>query len=339
MSSLGEHLRQIREAKHLSVEDLSRLTKISSRFITALEAEDFGTLPGGVFNRGFIKSYAKFCGADESPLLLEYDEELKRIHGPDLIILPSAPASSGEFQGYRPFYGIAVFLFLVFIFISLFMYFRSHSGGGGRKGEEVNTATPASSTVPSSNQQPLNSGTQNSAIPPVLPHPPPAESGSAAGSTPASTSPAGVSKMQTSNQSAINVPMPAGSAGQDAGGAAARTIPGSLPEDLRKRPAVTKSLGENTTEPGQKPFTLQIVATAPAWLSIKKDGKEVYRKVMLPGETLRYSARDKFDIVCGNAGGVNLELDGIPVGPLGKSGEVKTKSFQRPMASEGPQRP
>ena len=313
MSSLGEHLRQIREAKHLSVEDLSRLTKISSRFITALEAEDFGTLPGGVFNRGFIKSYAKFCGADESPLLLEYDEELKRIHGPDLIILPSAPASSGEFQGYRPFYGIAVFLFLVFIFISLFMYFRSHSDGGGRKGEEVNTATPASSTVPSSNQQPLNSGTQNSAIPPVLPHPPPAESGSAAGSTPASTSPAG--------------------------GAAARTIPGSLPEDLRKRPAVTKSLGENTTEPGQKPFTLQIVATAPAWLSIKKDGKEVYRKVMLPGETLRYSARDKFDIICGNAGGVNLELDGIPVGPLGKSGEVKTKSFQRPMASEGPQRP
>jgi cytoskeleton protein RodZ len=337
MSSLGEHLKQIREAKHLSVEDLSRMTKISSRFIAALEAEDFGTLPGGVFNRGFIKSYARYCGADESPLLLEYDGELKRTAGPDLIILPSAPASSGEFQGYRPFYGIVVILFLVVIFFFLFMYFRSHSREVGRRGEEGNTATPASSTVPPSNQQPLSSGTRNSAIPPVLPQPPPAESGSSAGSISANTSPAGVPRMQASNQPAIDVPMPASSAGQDAGGAAAKAPPGSLPEDLQKQDAVTGRVAENTTGPGQEPFTLQIAATARAWLSIKKDGKEVYRKIMLPGETLLYSARDNFDIVCGNAGGVKLELDGIPVAPLGKSGEVKTKSFQRPMASEGPQ--
>lgn len=339
MSLLGEHLKQIREAKHLSVEDLSGMTKISSRFLAALEAEDFRTLPGGVFTRGFIKSYARYCGADESALLLEYDAEVKRTAGSDLVILPHVPSSSGEFQGYRPFYGIAVFLFLVVIFIFLFMYFRSRSRGVERRGEDGNIAIPASSTVPPLNQQPLASGTRNSAIPPVLPQPPPAESGSSTGLISANTSPAGVSKIQALNQPAVIVPIPAGSTGQKARETAAKSSPGSLPGELQKQPAVTGSLAENATEPGQKPFTLQIAATAPAWLSIKKDGKEVYRKILLPGETLRYSARDKFDIVCGNAGGVKMELDGMPVAPLGKSGEVKTKSFQRPLASEGPQRP
>jgi len=72
MPSFGENLRREREMRGVSLEEISAATKIGLRFLQALEAEDFAALPGGVFTRSFIRTYAKYLGLDEEPVLAEY---------------------------------------------------------------------------------------------------------------------------------------------------------------------------------------------------------------------------------------------------------------------------
>ncbi len=72
MASFGENLRREREMRGVTLEEISTATKISLRFLQALEREDFNVLPGGIFTRSFIRAYAKYLGMDEEPLLAEY---------------------------------------------------------------------------------------------------------------------------------------------------------------------------------------------------------------------------------------------------------------------------
>jgi cytoskeleton protein RodZ len=73
----GEHLRREREMRGVSLEEISAATRISTRFLEALENDQWDQLPGGVFNRGFIRSIARFLGLDEDDLVAEYAVETK----------------------------------------------------------------------------------------------------------------------------------------------------------------------------------------------------------------------------------------------------------------------
>jgi len=56
----------------VSLDEISAATRISTRFLEAIETEQWDQLPGGVFNRGFIRSIARFLGLDEDSLVAEY---------------------------------------------------------------------------------------------------------------------------------------------------------------------------------------------------------------------------------------------------------------------------
>jgi cytoskeletal protein RodZ len=68
----GEHLKREREMRGVSLEEISAATRISTRFLEAIEKDQWELLPGGVFNRGFIRSIARFLGLDEDSLVAEY---------------------------------------------------------------------------------------------------------------------------------------------------------------------------------------------------------------------------------------------------------------------------
>jgi len=68
----GEHLKREREMRGVSLDEISAATRISTRFLEALETEQWDRLPGGAFNRGFIRSIARFLGIDEDALVAEY---------------------------------------------------------------------------------------------------------------------------------------------------------------------------------------------------------------------------------------------------------------------------
>lgn len=70
--TFGEHLKREREMRGVSLEEISAATRISTRFLEALENEQWERLPGGVFNRGFVRAVAHFLGLSEENLVAEY---------------------------------------------------------------------------------------------------------------------------------------------------------------------------------------------------------------------------------------------------------------------------
>jgi cytoskeletal protein RodZ len=64
MPSIGDALRQERLRRGLSLEEVAERTRISARFVEALEAEEFDKLPGNFFARAFLRQYASFLGVD-----------------------------------------------------------------------------------------------------------------------------------------------------------------------------------------------------------------------------------------------------------------------------------
>lgn len=71
-SNFGENLRREREMRGVELEEIATATRISTRFLQALENERWEQLPGGVFNRGFIRTVARYLGLDEEALVSEY---------------------------------------------------------------------------------------------------------------------------------------------------------------------------------------------------------------------------------------------------------------------------
>lgn len=76
MASFGEELKRERELRDISLKEISEATKISIRFLEALEQNNFDILPGGVFNRGFIRAYARFIGIDGEEMVNAYLHEV-----------------------------------------------------------------------------------------------------------------------------------------------------------------------------------------------------------------------------------------------------------------------
>jgi cytoskeletal protein RodZ len=71
--NFGERLKREREMREVTMDELSKSTRISNRFLQALENEDWEKLPGGVFGHGFVRTIARYLGLDEESLLGEYD--------------------------------------------------------------------------------------------------------------------------------------------------------------------------------------------------------------------------------------------------------------------------
>jgi cytoskeleton protein RodZ len=72
VGEFGDKFRKAREKKEFSLDDVSNVTKIGSRMLQAIEEEHFDQLPGGVFNKGFIRAYAKHLGLNDEEAVSDY---------------------------------------------------------------------------------------------------------------------------------------------------------------------------------------------------------------------------------------------------------------------------
>jgi len=82
MANFGSTFKKARESKGLTLAQIADETRISTRFLAAIESEEFNLLPGGIFNRGFIKTYAARLGLDVDATIEEY-ERVKKAQEPE----------------------------------------------------------------------------------------------------------------------------------------------------------------------------------------------------------------------------------------------------------------
>lgn len=117
IGTIGQKLETARQAKGVSVSEAGQATKILSKFIEAMEADDFGALSAPVYAKSFIKMYAKYLGLDSTPLVDEYaaqhapkaqqqltDDVRQNLANTDQVAVETTPLPNGE--GKQVFGGV-----------------------------------------------------------------------------------------------------------------------------------------------------------------------------------------------------------------------------------------
>lgn len=113
MPSVGQYLRDLREQRKMSVEEVSRATRVPMASVERIEADRFDELPGEVFVRGFLKSYARSLGVPPDDVLARYTASRRVAWVTPLpIAAPTRPA-----RGRR--LGVAVAFVLLLILFTL----------------------------------------------------------------------------------------------------------------------------------------------------------------------------------------------------------------------------
>lgn len=113
LALFGEELRREREIRGISLKEISDATKISKRFLDAIERNDHKTLPAPVFTRGFVREYARYLGLNTEEMVNRYnfaaagDDRIEHsVHLDRLVAAPppQEPAKPRPKQGIPPPY-------------------------------------------------------------------------------------------------------------------------------------------------------------------------------------------------------------------------------------------
>jgi len=98
LASFGEELRREREIRSISLREIADATKISTRFLEAIERNDHKTLPAPAFTRGFVRAYARYLGLNAEEMVNRYnyaaagdDRIEKTLHLERLVTPPPDP--------------------------------------------------------------------------------------------------------------------------------------------------------------------------------------------------------------------------------------------------------
>jgi cytoskeleton protein RodZ len=291
LPSFGEKLKQEREKRKISLEDISVSTKIGTRMLQALEEDKFNQLPGGIFNKGFVRAYSRFVGLDEDQTVAEYLQASGDAPPPrtEIVSRDEAREDSNEESVDRveassdnparniPWGLLAAALLVVAILLALWSHHEraKHSAEPQHSDTKTETKTSASPQLASpASKDPSRPET---------------------GTSPASRARATISQATSKNAAAI--------------------APEALPTVVNSGPAA----------PGE--FTVDVQVREDSWISITADGKLITSGLLPAGSERSDHARKEIIVKAGNAGGVDLYFNGKKLAAGGEYGEVKTVTF------------
>lgn len=154
IENFGLYLKHERELRGVALVDIAETTKIHLRYLEALENNDFDNMPGEVFVKGFIRSYAKVIGFDAEEMVNAYDESVGRDRKQELekaqSIKKKVQSQKKTVTGYV-FTGIALTAILS---LGYFFYEKISQGKKKQQVERLSIVKPSS--IP---EKPLNNAT------------------------------------------------------------------------------------------------------------------------------------------------------------------------------------
>jgi cytoskeleton protein RodZ len=344
MSSVGAYLRGLREQQGLSVDELSRATRVLHHYLEALESDNMASLPAPVFTKGFIRAYCQALGADPGEALKLYDRSAGRLPERPKVPIVAAPvivatpdpddysplitqavgAPQGEPRETRSRGTLLVSFILVVVlgaaFFAVTMTLQSSRDGDGGPSEravllepppaaEVPAASPVSASVPAENPAPAPAV----ASPPAVAPPPPATAQPAKPPAAPSVamSPPAPSTPPASSVPAAPVTPPAPSAA---------SVPATVPA---ASPAA--SAANQPARNPAAPYRLIARTTETTWMRVRTEDGRTSEETIPANEIREWISNGPFIITIGNAGGVSLELNGRAIPRLGASGSVITR--------------
>jgi cytoskeleton protein RodZ len=98
VGTFGEKLQREREMRGITLEEIAEATKIGTRSLRALEEQDFDKLPGGIFNKGFVRAYAKYLGIDEEQSVADYVEAVDEAQAAGKLARPEVAPPAVAFE-------------------------------------------------------------------------------------------------------------------------------------------------------------------------------------------------------------------------------------------------
>lgn len=288
---LGDTLRREREKKGLSHAQVFEMTRLRPGFIDALENEDWGRIPDPAFIRGFVLTYAKALGLGESTVL-----DLYARAG-----VPGTPLPRLSRASERRWKSPALFVMILLCLTAVILYLVAvdpSSDQGPRKTVPVTSAPSRPSAKTAIPARPERTKTPETAAPAA----PPAVREEAS-IVPASPRAGQEASPQAPVRASVEIPAP--------------EIP-ATPQDLDNR------------EEGLSPDKVLIAhVREETWVRIVVDDQEAREYILPPGSRREWKARRGFDLLLGNAGGVDLDFGGERLGTLGPSGKVRRLRLPR----------
>ena len=288
MEDLGQRLKQEREAQGVSLNEIAQKTRIGVRLLQAIEAEEFDQLPGGIFNKSFIQQYAQYLGLDEKQAVRDYLRATAAAREAPCTSAP-APTRPSSFDPSPAVLKLTLGVAAIALITLIGWLVLPRSGTPENSGIAAAQSTAALDQAPRAG------------------NPDPATHSESFPATPAVASPAETSQDQVASGPQRAVP------GREANTA-------STPAEWLRDAADHERLDGELPEE----LLLQINARSTVWISITADGERAWQGTMQANQSREVQAVETIRLTVGNAGGVELTLNGKALGSLGGEGEVKT---------------
>jgi cytoskeleton protein RodZ len=318
MSELGQWLREARQAKGLSLEMVEAETRIRSPFLTALEEDNYDELPAEVHTKGFLRNYALFLGLDPAEALEKYERrEASRQDGAPSLFRPLEVTLfrvTGERLRIRL---LLVLLIVALLTAGLWAWRTGRLAWPPPLALFQPAATPRPSHTPMATFQLLATVTKRATATPEFtatqipsPTPPPTLTATAL-PRPTSTftaSPSPTLRIEPATPTITSEPATPTVTSEPA--------TAQPPEEPTESP--TPSI---TLEPGTG-VTLSITVTEESWIEVTLDSLNDFRELLSVGEQRSWQAQREIILRLGNAGGVEVTVNGEFLGNLGERQQV-----------------
>ncbi len=132
MGTFGQRIKREREMRGVSLDEIAQATKIGTRSLRALEDEDFDRLPGGIFNKGFVRAYARFLGMDEEQAVADYLVASGLEAAPAEAVETETAPSSDLWRRRLKAIGIAALILAAAAYGGWWLYSTGSFGGRGK---------------------------------------------------------------------------------------------------------------------------------------------------------------------------------------------------------------
>ncbi len=352
---VGAVLRARRVQHGLEVRDVAATLRIRAVYLEALEAGRYDQLPGSAYALGFVRTYSEFLGLDGAQMVQQMKDETEGLGRRTALSFPS-PAPGGKVPGFWPM--VIALLVLGGLVAAWYMWqggmINLQMGAIPAPPDRlVAAATPANpapslqaspatapetaATAPQQTPQAPANTAQQTVIASVPPPPPPGLAALSQATDAAVVEPKPIPPQPVLPQPR-SLTLPAAPPTDTAATLAPEDQPPPPPSDI----AATGTAGGTPTAPmpaagatpvagegrvfgaTEGPARVVLVARADTWVQVRDgENQALLTRMLKAGESYRVPGRPGLVMNTGNAGGLELRIDGQPGPALGQTGQVR----------------